>query len=156
MNPEKLTIRSLSELEQHIGHPLGVSEYHTITQAQINSFAAATLDHQWIHVDADRAAVESPFKATIAHGYLTVALLPYLWQQIIMIENLKMQVNYEIESLRFNQAVTVNSNVRLHATLLSVKNLRGIAKARLEVTLEIKDQPKPAYTGVITFLYHFM
>jgi acyl dehydratase len=151
----KLTIRSLSELEQHIGQELGVSDYHTITQQQINSFAAATLDHQWIHVDAERAATESPFKATIAHGYLTVSLLPYLWQQIITIENLKMQVNYEIEALRFNQAVTVDSAVRLRAKLVAVKNLRGIAKAQLEVTLEIQDQPKPAYTGLITFLYHF-
>ncbi len=151
----KLTIRSLPELEHYVGQELGVSEYHTITQAQINSFAAATLDYQWIHVDAERAATESPFQTTIAHGYLTVALLPYLWHQILAIENLKMQVNYEIEALRFNQAVTVNSQVRLRAKLLSVKNLRGIAKARLEVTLEINNQPKPAYTGIITFLYHF-
>ncbi len=134
---------------------MGISDYHTITQQQINQFADATLDHQWIHTDAERAATETPFKATIAHGYLTVSLLPYLWQQITTIENLKMQVNYEIESLRFNQAVTVDSEVRLRAKLLSVKNLRGIAKARLEVTLEIKDSKKPAYTGIITFLYHF-
>lgn len=150
-----LLIRSLAELEQHVGQELGTSEFHTITQEQINQFAAATLDFQWIHTDAERAAAESPFKATIAHGYLTVALLPYLWQQIVTIENLKMQVNYEVESLRFNQAVTVDSAVRLRAKLLSVANLRGIAKARIEVTLEIDGQKKPAYTGVITFLYHF-
>ena len=150
-----LLIRSLAELEQHVGQELGTSEFHTITQEQINQFAAATLDFQWIHTDAERAAMESPFKATIAHGYLTVALLPYLWQQIVTIENLKMQVNYEVESLRFNQAVTVDSAVRLRAKLLSVANLRGIAKARIEVTLEIDGQKKPAYTGVITFLYHF-
>lgn len=151
----QLVIRSLAELEAHTGQELGVSEYHTITQAQIDQFAAATLDFQWIHTDAARAETESPFKATIAHGYLTVALLPYLWQQIIAIENLKMQVNYEIENLRFNQAVTVSSAVRLRATLLSVANLRGIAKTRIEVTLEIEGQKKPAYTGIITFLYHF-
>ena len=151
----QLVIRSLAELEAHTGQELGVSEYHTITQAQIDQFAAATLDFQWIHTDAARAETESPFKATIAHGYLTVALLPYLWQQIIAIENLKMQVNYEIENLRFNQAVTVNSAVRLHAKLLSVANLRGIAKARLQVTLEIEGVKKSAYIGIITFLYHF-
>ena len=151
----KLTIRSLAELEAYIGKAVGVSEFHCITQTQIDQFAAATLDHQWIHTDPERARTESPFRATIAHGYLTVALLPYLWQQIVAIENLKMQVNYEIESLRFNQAVTVNSQVRLHATLLSVANLRGIAKARLQVTLEIEGIKKPAYTGIITFLYHF-
>ncbi|WP_310396256.1 MaoC family dehydratase [Hymenobacter sp.] len=151
----KLTIRSLAELEACTGQEMGTSPFHTVTQAQINQFAAATFDHQWIHVDAERAHAESPFQATIAHGYLTVALLPYLWQQIVAIENLKMQVNYEIESLRFNQAVTVDSAVRLRATLLSVVNLRGIAKARLGVTLEVQEAKKPAYTGVITFLYHF-
>ena len=151
----KLTIQSLAELAQYEGKEMGVSEWHTITQEQITKFAEATLDYQWIHLDAERAKTESPFGSTIAHGYLTVSLLPYLWNQIASIENLKMQVNYEIESLRFNQAVTVNSDVRLVAKLLSVKDLRGIAKARLEVTLEIKDSKKPAFTGIITFLYHF-
>ncbi|GAB3536465.1 MaoC family dehydratase [Pontibacter brevis] len=151
----KVTIKSLKELEQYEGKEMGVSEYHTITQEQINKFADATLDHQWIHLDAERAKTETPFKATIAHGYLTVSLLPYLWHQITAIENLKMQVNYEIESLRFNQAVTVDSQVRLRAKLLSVKDLRGIAKARLEVTMEIEGSKKPAFTGIITFLYHF-
>ena len=152
----ELIIRSLAELEARVGQEMGVSGWHLITQAQIDQFAAATLDHQWIHTDPARARTESPFQATIAHGYLTVALLPYLWQQIVAIENLKMQVNYEIESLRFNQAVTVNSQVRLRASLLSVANLRGIAKARLAVTLDIEGVKKPAYTGVITFLYHFL
>lgn len=151
----QLTINSFQELEQHQGQELGVSDFHTITQEQINKFADATLDHQWIHLDAERAKTETPFSATIAHGYLTVSLLPYLWGQIVTIGNVKMQVNYEIESLRFNQAVTVNSRVRLRAKLLSVKNLRGIAKAQLEVTLEIEDSKKPAYSGIITFLYHF-
>ncbi|TYZ10097.1 MaoC family dehydratase [Hymenobacter lutimineralis] len=151
-----LTIRSLAELLQYEGQELGTSAAHTITQEQINQFAAATLDFQWIHLDQERARVESPFGGTIAHGYLTVALLPYLWSQLVVIENLKMQVNYEIESLRFNQAVLVDSAVRLRAKLLSVKDLRGIAKARIEVTLEIEGSKKPAYTGVITFLYHFL
>ena len=151
----KLIIRSLAELEHYIGQEMGVSELHIITQEQINQFAAATLDYQWIHTDAERARTESPFQATIAHGYLTVALLPHLWEQIVTIENLKMQVNYEIESLRFNQAVTVNSQVQLRATLLSVTNLRGIAKTRIGVTLAIQGSKKPAYAGVVTFLYHF-
>ncbi|MGV3642297.1 MAG: MaoC family dehydratase [Adhaeribacter sp.] len=150
-----ITISSYEDFQKYEGAELGVSDYHTITQEQIGQFADATLDHQWIHLDAERARTETPFGATIAHGYLTVSLLPYLWGQIIAIENLKMQVNYEIENLRFNQAVTVGSQVRLHAKLLSLKNLRGIAKAQIGVELEIKDSKKPAYTGVITFLYHF-
>lgn len=152
---DKVIIRSFQDLEKHEGTEMGISDYHTITQEQINKFADATLDHQWIHLDTERAKAETPFQNTIAHGYMTVSLLPYLWTQIASIENVKMQVNYEIERLRFNQAVVVDSQVRLRAKLLSVKNLRGIAKAQLEVTLEIKDEKKPAYTGVITFLYHF-
>lgn len=151
----KITITSYEDFQKYEGAELGVSDYHTITQEQIRQFADATLDHQWIHLDAERARTESPFGGTIAHGYLTVSLLPYLWGQIISIENLKMQVNYEIEHLRFNQAVAVDSQVRLHAKLLSLKNLRGVAKAQIAVSLEIKDSNKPAYTGVITFLYHF-
>ncbi|MFC6999928.1 MaoC family dehydratase [Rufibacter roseus] len=151
----QLTIHNYDELAAFEGKELGVSDYHTITQEQIQKFAEATLDFQWIHLDAERAKKESPFGATIAHGYLTVSLLPYLWAQIVEIKNLKMQVNYEIESLRFNQAVLVNSEVRLKAKLASLKNLRGVAKAQIEVTLEIKDQKKPAYNGMITFLYHF-
>lgn len=148
-------IQSYDELATYEGQELGVSEYHTITQEQVQKFAEATLDYQWIHLDAERAEKESPFGATIAHGYLTVSLLPFLWAQIVEIKNLKMQVNYEIESLRFNQAVVVNSQVRLKAKLASLKNLRGVAKAQIEVTLEIKDQKKSAYAGLITFLYHF-
>jgi acyl dehydratase len=148
-------ISSFEEFQKFEGVELGVSAYHTITQEQINKFADATLDYQWIHLDQERAKAESPFGGTIAHGYLTVSLLPYLWAQIVAIENLKMQVNYGIEELRFNQAVVVNSEVRLRARLLSLKNLRGIAKAQLEVIMEIKDNKKPAFTGIITFLYHF-
>jgi acyl dehydratase len=150
-----LIIQNFADFQKYEGAELGVSDYHTITQEQITKFADATLDYQWIHLDAERAKSETPFGNTIAHGYLTVSLLPYLWGQIISIHNLKMQVNYEIDSLRFNQAVVVNSQVRLRAKLLSLKNLRGIAKAQLEVTMEIRDSNKAAFTGIITFLYHF-
>ncbi|EMR04304.1 MaoC family dehydratase [Cesiribacter andamanensis] len=151
----KPVIRSFAEFQQYEGTELGVSDWHTITQEQINLFADATLDHQWIHLDSERAKAESPFGNTIAHGYLTVALLPHFWAQVVSVENIKMQVNYEIESLRFGQAVPVNSRVRLRVKVLSVKNLRGIAKAQLEVSMEVEGEKKPAYTGVITFLYHF-
>ncbi len=152
---EKIKIKSFADFESHVGKPMGVSDYLTITQSQVDKFADATIDHQWIHLDAERAKTESPFKKTIAHGYLTVSLLPYFWDQVVSIENVKMQVNYEIESLRFNEPVLVDSEVRLHVTLLSLKNLRGITKAQLKVKMEIKDVKKPAYEGVITFLYHF-
>lgn len=151
----KLVITGFSQLEQLVGQELGVSEYHTINQEQINRFADATIDHQWIHVDVEKAKAESPFKNTIAHGYLTLSLLPYLWNQIVDVQNLKLQVNYGIEKFRFNQAVLVDSAVRLHAKLISVVDLRGVTKANIGVTLEIEGNKKPAYEGEIVFLYHF-
>jgi acyl dehydratase len=151
-----ITIGSYAEFEKYLGQELGVSNWHTITQAQISQFADATLDHQWIHLDQVKAATESPFKATIAHGYLTLSLIPYLWKQIAEIRNLKMEINYGIESFKFGQAVVVDSAVRLKTKLKSIVNLRGTTKVIIEVVLEIKDQPKPAYTGDVMFLYHFV
>ena len=152
----KLVIGSFKEFEQHIGQELGVSEYLTITQDQINKFADATLDHQWIHTDPDRAAKESPFGKPIAHGFLTLSIVPYLWEQIAQINNTKMLINYGIEKLRFNQPVVVNDAVRLRVHLQSIVDLRGISKAQLDITLEIKDSKKPAFTGSLIFLYHFI
>ena len=148
-------IRNYQEFEQFLGKDLGVSPWHTITQKQVNLFADATLDHQWIHIDPEKAATESPFKATIAHGYLTLSLIPYLWKKIVDIQNLKMEINYGIESLRFSQAVTVDSKVRLKVKLAAIANLRGTCKATIAMELEINGQKKPAYTGETIFLYHF-
>lgn len=152
----KIIINSFDELNQYVGKEIGVSDYLTITQEQINQFADATLDHQWIHVDTKRAKLESPFKTTIAHGYLTISILPYLWEQIVEVNNSKLTVNYGIENLKFNQPVLVNSQVRVHARLKSLVNLRGISKAQIDVSMEIKDNPKSALDGTIVFLYHFV
>jgi acyl dehydratase len=151
----KVIIKSFAELEQMVGKELGVSEYHEFTQEQINLFADATIDHQWIHVDREKAKAESPFGNTIAHGYLTLSILPHLWNQIVDVQNLKLQVNYGIEKLKFNQPVLVNSKVRLRATVINAINLRGVTKANIGVKLEIEDNKKPAYEGEIVFLYHF-
>lgn len=151
-----IRIDSHDEFATYLGKELGISDWYKITQTQINQFADATLDHQWIHTDPERAAIDSPFKKTIAHGYLTLALLPFLWQQIIKIGNLKMEINYGIENLKFGQAVTVDSEVRLRAKLKSIVNLRGTTKVVLDATLEIKDQTKPAFVGDVVFLYHFI
>ena len=150
----KLNINSFEEFEKYKGKELGVSDYLKVTQEQINLFADATLDRQWIHVDPKRAA-ETEFKTTIAHGYLTLSLIPYLWDQITEFHNIKMMINYGIEKLKFNQPVMVNSEVRLRARLHSIANLRGITKFVVDATLEIKDNPKPAFKGILVFLYHF-
>ena len=151
-----IVIKNYDEFESHLGQEIGTSGWHTITQEQINQFAEATIDHQWIHTDEERVKTESPFKSTIAHGYLTVSLLPYFWHQIADVQNLKMQINYSIENIRFAQAVAVNKRVRLIATLDAIINLRGVTKATIGVTMEIEDEKKPAYTGAVVFLYHFM
>ncbi|HOI49542.1 MAG TPA: MaoC family dehydratase [Prolixibacteraceae bacterium] len=148
-------INNYGDFEALVGQEIGVSEYITITQEQINLFAEATIDHQWIHTDPARAAVESPFKSTIAHGYLTLSMLTYLWFSIVDVRNVKMVVNYGLEQLRFNQPVLVNSRVRAKVTLVSVANLRGITKIQVKIVLEIEGNKKPAYDCIATFLYHF-
>ncbi len=151
-----LVINNFEEYESHLGKELGVSQWHTINQEQINRFADATLDHQWIHTDPEKAKSEGPFGATIAHGYLTLSLIPYLWKQIADVRNIKMEINYGIERFKFGQAVLVDNQVQLKAKLMNISNLRGITKVIIQATLVIKDQPKPAYVGDVVFLYHFI
>ena len=152
---EKVIINSYEDFEKLVGQQIGVSEYVELPQERINLFADATLDHQWIHVDTERAKVESPFKSTIAHGYLTLSMLPYLWNQIIEVNNLKMMVNYGMDKMKFGQAVKAGEHVRLVADLYSIENLRGIAKVQIKFAIEIKESPKKALTGIATFLYYF-
>ena len=151
----KLVISNYDEFAAYLGKNLGISDYVELSQERICQFADATLDHQWIHVDPKRAAVESPFKSTIAHGYLTLSMLPYLWNQIIEVKNLKMMVNYGMDKMKFGQAVKAGESIRLVADLQSIENLRGVTKAQIKFAIEIKDSPKKALTGVATFLYYF-
>lgn len=151
----KLVINSYDEFAAHLGEELGASEWLQIDQERINRFADATLDHQWIHVNTARAAVESPFKSTIAHGYLTLSLLPYMWNQIVEVNNIKMLVNYGMEKMRFGQAVVTGSKVRLVCKLHNIENLRGAAKTEIDFKIEIEGQHKPALQGIAVFIYYF-
>ena len=152
---EKLIMNSYEEFAAHLGEQLGVSDWLEVDQERINLFADATLDHQWIHVDVEKAKKESQYKNTIAHGYLTLSLLPYLWSQIIEVNNIKMLVNYGMDKMRFGQPVVTGSKVRLVTKLQAISNLRGICKAEIEFKIEIEGQRKPALEGVATFLYYF-
>lgn len=150
-----LVINSYEEFASHLGQQLGVSDWLEIPQERINLFADATLDHQWIHVDEERAK-EGPFGQTIVHGYLTLSLLPVLWAQIVEVNNVKMLVNYGMDKMKFGQPVLSGKRVRLIANLASIVNLRGVAKADIGFKIEIEGEKKPALTGVATFLYHFV
>ena len=152
---EKVVVNSYEDFEKLVGQRIGVSEYVQIPQERINLFADATLDHQWIHVDTERAKAESPFKSTIVHGYLTLSMLPYLWNQIIEVNNLKMMINYGIEKMRFGQAVLSGQSIRLVADMVSLVNLRGTAKAEIKFAIEIEGEKKIALEGVAVFLYYF-
>lgn len=151
----KLVVNSYDEFAAFEGKELGASDWLLIDQERINLFADATLDHQWIHVDAERAKKESPYQSTIAHGYLTLSLLPYLWSQIIEVNNIKMLVNYGMDKMRFGQAVVTGSRVRMVTKLHAISNLRGICKTEIKFKIEIEGQRKPALEGIATFLYYF-
>ena len=152
---QQLVINSYDEFAAYLGKELGVSDWLPVDQERINKFADATLDPQWIHVDVERAKRESPYKSTIAHGYLTLSLLPYLWNQIIKVNNLEMMVNYGMDQMKFGQAVVTGSRIRLVAKLKDITNLRGICRAAIDFKIEIEGQRKPALQGIATFLYNF-
>jgi len=150
-----VTINSYVDFLPLVGKRIGVSDYMEITQERIDLFADATLDHQWIHTDPVRAQAESPFGTTIAHGFLTLSLLPYYWNQIIQVNNLRMMINYGIDKVKFGQPVLSGQRIRVAAYLHSLKNLRGITKAEIRFQVEIAEEEKWAMEGFATFLYYF-
>ncbi|WP_429428890.1 MaoC family dehydratase [Nocardia sp. GAS34] len=125
------------------GEPIGCSAWLTVTQEQIDRFAAATLDYQWIHVDPVRAA-EGPFGTPIAHGYLTLSLLPHLMAQISRVDNARMRINYGLNKVRFPQPVAVGSRIRACSTILHVDVQEQHLQVITQVTIEIEGHDRPA------------
>ncbi|SNS24322.1 Acyl dehydratase [Rhodococcoides kyotonense] len=139
------TFTSPEQLKSAVGEDLGSSDWFQITQERVNTFADATGDHQWIHVDVERAQKESPFGAPVAHGYLSLSLLPLLNTEIYSIENVKLGINYGSNKVRFINPVKVGSHVRLQSTLTSVDDVSGGAVQIVTTqTLEIEGVDKPA------------
>jgi acyl dehydratase len=137
--------RGADEIVRAVGETLGTSDWIQITQERVNTFAEATGDHQWIHVDVDRARAESPYGGPIAHGYLSLSLLPALGWQIFSIEGATMGVNYGSNRVRFPSPVPVGSRLRLSAVLLEATPVTGGAMQMVvEQTVEIEGQTKPA------------
>jgi len=144
---------SRDELHQAVGTELGSSEWLTITQERINLFAEATGDHQWIHVDSERAAA-GPFGATIAHGYLTASLLPVLTGQIYKV-NAKMAVNYGLNKLRFPAPVRVGDAVRATSTLLTVEDIGDVVQLVIQTEVAVDGSGKPAAVAQSVSRYYW-
>lgn len=137
------TFNGLEELKAAVGEELGSSEWHEVTQTMVDQFAEATGDHQWIHVDPEKAKA-GPFGTTIAHGYLTLSLVPMLAAEIWSIENISMAVNYGSNKVRFTQPVPVGSRVRGSIVLDSVDESPKGAQVAMTLTVEIEGQERPA------------
>ena len=135
----------IEEIKASLGREAGVSDWFTVTQDLIDGFAALTGDRQWIHVDVDRARRESPFGATVAHGFLTVALLSKLVSQAVVLEvESKMRINYGFNRLRFPAPVPAGSRIRAHVTPNAVRDIEGGIEIAWGVTVEIENHAKPA------------
>jgi acyl dehydratase len=138
-------IEGVEELKRLVGEEAGASEWVEVTQSRINDFADATEDHQWIHIDAERAKTDSPFKTTIAHGFLTLSLLPHLAAQAVSVRgDFKMGINYGLNRLRFISPVPSGSRIRARFTLQAVEEVTGGIQIVWSVTVEIEGGQKPA------------
>jgi acyl dehydratase len=143
MKPQEF--KNFEAFKEMLGKKLPKGDWYTITQEMINDFANATLDKQWIHVDEDRAKKESPFKSTVAHGFMSVAMISRMLEEAFTIKSVKMGLNYGLNKVRFPNPVPVNSELRM---LSSVKEIEPLANNGIKVTfnciIEIKGQDKPA------------
>jgi len=144
---------SLDELGKAVGEQLGYSDWHTVTQDQINAFADATGDHQWIHIDPE-AAAKGPFGTTIAHGFLTLSLIPMLVVQVSRVNGIRMGVNYGLNKVRFPAPVPVGSKLRAGVKVLSFGEIPGGAQAVNEVTIEREGGDKPCCVAETVVRYY--
>ena len=143
---------AFDSIANHVGEHLGYSAWHNVTQEQVNKFADATGDYQWIHIDVERATA-GPFGGPIAHGYLTLSLAPILLSQVLQVEGVKMGVNYGTNKVRFPSPVPVGSNLRLGAKLASVEDVPGGKQVTVEATFEVEGTTKPSCVAELVFRY---
>ena len=149
------TVSSIEELNKLSGQHLGWSDWHVIDQAQVDLFADATGDHQWIHVDPERAAT-GPFGTTIAHGYLTLSIIPSMLPEVVRVEGFKFGVNYGCNKVRFPSPVKVGSKLRLGAAVASVEDVGGDGvQAVLDITIEAEGSEKPSCVAQVVYRYYW-
>ncbi|MHB8244899.1 MAG: MaoC family dehydratase [Acidimicrobiales bacterium] len=144
----------IESMKARVGQHLGYSDWHQVTQDQVNLFAEATGDHQWIHVDPERAKVESPFGGTIAHGYLTLSLAPALLSQVYSVSGVSMGLNYGCNKVRFPAPVPVGSKLRLGATLKSIDEIAGGAQVVMALSFELEGQEKPSCVADAVYRFY--
>jgi acyl dehydratase len=148
------TVQGIAGLRELAGEHLGYSDWVEVTQERVNTFADATGDHQWIHVDVERATKESPFGGPIAHGYLTLSLGPLLFPEILRVDGISMAVNYGCEKVRFPSPVPVGAKVRLGAELVAVNEIAGGAQVTVRFTFECDGASKPSCVAEVVFRYY--
>ena len=144
----------IKELKSLVGQELGASDWYLVSQDEINKFAEATHDHQWIHVDPERAKKESPFGTTIAHGYYTLALAPFLLPQILTVTGIRMGVNYGLNKLRFTSPVRVGRRVQLKAAMQAVDEITGGVQVTLGLAFQVEGESKPACIADALYRYY--
>ncbi len=147
------TIQGVDEFRTLVGTHLGYSDWVVVDQERIDRFADATGDHQWIHVEPERAR-NGPFGGTIAHGYLTLSLVPYLLAQVVHVENVAMGVNYGCNKVRFPAPVPVGSEVRAGAVVASAEEVPGGVQVALDVTIEVRGAVKPSCAAQVVVRYY--
>jgi acyl dehydratase len=148
-------IPALAAVRDYVGIDLGTTDWIPITQERIDAFANATGDHQWIHTDVERARRESPWKETIAHGYLTLSLVPDLLRQLLTIEGSQTAVNSGIEKMRLSSPVLAGSRVRMSATIKNARDLpRGGVRVAIRLKFEVEGSSKPACIAEVIYVYY--
>ncbi len=145
-------VDGLEAFHDLVGKQIGYSEWQTITQERVNLFADATDDHQWIHVDPERAK-EGPFGGAIAHGYLTLSLAPVLLNKILRVDNMKFGVNYGANKVRFPTPVPVGSELRMGVTIANAEDVEGGVQVTYDMVFEVRDTPKPACVAQVVYRY---
>lgn len=151
---EKTVIPSVAAIHDHVGQKLGPTEWIPISQERIDRFADATDDHQWIHTDPERASRDAPWKSTIAHGYLTLSLIPHLLSRVLWIEGCTQAVNTGIEKARLTAPVPSGSRVRLSAEISDARNMpTGGVRTSFAVRIEVEGGAKPALRATVNYVY---
>jgi acyl dehydratase len=151
---EKLIFKDIQEFKGMIGKELPTSLWIRVTQLMINDFANATLDKQWVHIDVERAKRESPFKSTIAHGFMSVALLSKFLEDLIVVQSVKLGLNYGLNYVRFMNPVPVESDLRLKSTVKEIEDHKNGVKVTFNCLVEIRGQEKPACVAEFLALFY--